>query len=82
MFHTGTVRPENTPDREHLPSMLIFSYSTMFKTSPPLSGESQKIHSIKCAKLLTSTVVQFENELGAINSLSSLLLTIFQLVTL
>ncbi len=31
-------------------------YSTMFKVSPPLSGGSQKIHSIKCAKLLTSTV--------------------------
>ena len=28
----------------------------MFKVSPPLSGGSQKIHSIKCAKLLTSTV--------------------------
>ena len=28
----------------------------MFKVSPPLSGASEKIHSIKCAKLLTSTV--------------------------
>ena len=28
----------------------------MFKVSPPLSGGSQKIHSIKCVKLLTSTV--------------------------
>ncbi len=28
----------------------------MFKVSPPLSGGSQKIHSIKCVKLLTGTV--------------------------
>ena len=35
---------------------LLFSYSTMFKVSPPPSGESQEIHEYKCAKLLPSTV--------------------------
>ncbi len=28
----------------------------MLKVSPPLPGGSKKIHSIKCTKLLTSTV--------------------------
>ncbi len=36
----------------------------MFKVSPPLSGGSQKIHSIKCAKLLTSTVVTMPKSLS------------------
>ncbi len=45
---------------------LIFSYSTMFKVSPPLSGGSQKIHSIKCAKLLTSTVHAVRKMLGCL----------------
>ncbi len=31
-------------------------WTSMFKVSPPLAGGSQKIHSIKCAKLLASTV--------------------------
>ncbi len=35
----------------------VFSYSTLFKVSPPPAGGSQKGHNIKRAKLLTSTVV-------------------------
>ena len=39
------------------------SYSIMFKVSPPFSGGSQKIHiTIKCAKLLTSTVLLFKTK--------------------
>ncbi len=37
---------------------MIFSYSTLFKVSPPPAGGSQEGHDIKCAKLLTSTVSQ------------------------
>ncbi len=38
-----------------------FQYSTLFKVSPPPAGGSQEGHNIKCAKLLTSTVIRSMN---------------------
>ncbi len=40
----------------HLNCNFLLAFLEEIKVSPPLSGGSRKIHSIKCAKLLTSTV--------------------------